>query len=117
MRNINIIILAFIIFIVIINLTSEGNRLCEYYEDVKLFQISGLVDTVFVDIENHGSKKVILSLYDQRKTFYLDLDKSSLFSYLSKNDSLVKEAGTHDVIVFRGKTKRVFSLDYGCNSR
>ncbi len=116
MKKIIFPLIAFIVFVFIIRLLPDENKLCEYYAEDKFYSISGIVNKVFIDKKNHSSKKVIVKSKNQVKIFFLDMDKTGLFDYLQPNDSIFKDKNTYEVLIFRDGEKVVFTLDYGCEN-
>jgi len=87
--------------------------LCQAYEQDQFLVVEGVVDSVFEDKENHSANTLKVRSGENIQTIYLEYDKSGLFEYLQKGDSIFKEHKSYKVIIKRVKKERVFTLDYG----
>ncbi len=74
----------------------------------------GIVLKKYIDNENHNYKIVEIQNGRIHKEL-MDWDKSGLFEFVQKGDSILKELNTLEVKVFRNNVKTTFIIDYGCS--
>jgi hypothetical protein len=92
-----------------------NNIVCKYYEDDKFLVFKGIINRAFEDKENHNTKTLLIENNGDIQVFYLAFDKSGLFEYLQKGDSVIKKYKSYDIIVKRNDEVKVFKLDYNCD--
>lgn len=87
---------------------------CSAYQRIQFLVLEGVVDSVFEDADNHSQNTLKINVNESIQTVYLEFDKSDLFNYLQKGDSIFKKYKEYEVHVKRNVSKKTFLLDFGC---
>ena len=87
---------------------------CSAYQRIQFLVLEGVVDSVFEDADNHSQNTLKINVSESIQTVYLEFDKSDLFNYLQKGDSIFKKYKDYEVHVKRNVSKKTFLLDFGC---
>lgn len=90
------------------------NDLCTAYNEVKFVVIKGRISNVLEDRDNHSVNTFEIEDNNDLQKLYLEFDKSGLFEYAQKGDSLIKNYKEHEVTIIRDGLEKTFLLDYGC---
>ncbi|MEP2774278.1 MAG: hypothetical protein ABJH05_19125 [Fulvivirga sp.] len=89
---------------------------CEAQKEIELLHLRSVVDSVYVDTDNHSLKTLILNTKGNLHKLYLNHDRSELFHFIREKDSILKNLNTDSVFVKRGNFKKCFKIDYGCDN-
>ena len=117
-------VLLVVIIIIMSYFKSCGNEIfipeindskCKKFDRLKFLVISGVIDSVYEDKKSHLVNTVEILTSEGRQKIYLEYDKSGLFNYLKRGDSIQKAYGKYEVKVGRSDSIVRFNLDYGCN--
>ena len=108
----NIVLLAFIIFIVNKNLPTPKEVNKKAFESIKLNKFEGLVMDKFLDKKNHNHATIKIKNSFVEQNIILTRDKSDLFSFIQLGDSVLKEYGEFEVMIKRDGKLHVIKLDY-----
>lgn len=106
-------ILAIFIFY---QINKYGSNCQKFSNDVNSHEFSGVVVKKYYDKKNHDYHTVEYKQADLivHKLTYPN-DRSGLFNFLNKGDSIVKLSGSSKVIVNRKDKAFEFFLDFGCD--
>ena len=104
---------AFFVMVFLIYHFKSGSTIRDnvFKQDLGLNFRSSILDK-YIDHENHNYKTCILLEGTDTLILYLDFDKSGLFEYLRKGDSIFKKPGDSLIIVKRGNISKRFYLKY-----
>lgn len=108
----NIVLLAFIIFMVNRNLPTpdEINKMA--FDSIKLTKFEGLVVDKFMDKKNHNHATLKLRNSLGEQNIILTRDKSKIFNFVQVGDSISKEYGDINVFIRRDGKLYEIKLDY-----
>lgn len=108
----NIILLTIIILVVNINLPSSKEINQKAFDSIKLSKFHGVVVDKIMDKKNHNHATMRLENKYGEQNIILTRDKSELFNFVQVGDSISKEFGDLNVLVFRAGDLYKFGLDY-----
>jgi hypothetical protein len=87
----------------------------EAYLRLKSKEYCGVVNRKFQDIMNHGSITIEIKRDSSILKWPVANEKSGLYQYIKLNDSIVKESGSFEVLIYRNSVyDTLFVLDYDC---
>ncbi|MEB3347730.1 hypothetical protein U6A24_19795 [Aquimarina gracilis] len=104
-------IIAFIFIYLNINQIPSCKEAYKLQKDV---MYSGTVQNKYIDTNNHMLRTIELTNNGGMHKLVLSYDKSNLFDYVSKKDSIVKSKGGYGVLVYRNGSITEIKLDYKC---
>jgi len=84
------------------------------YSEAMKMQYKGIVKARFIDNRNHLAPTIIVDSGHDSITITDYRDKSGLFEYLEKGDSIKKINNSPIVIVKRNGTNLSFTITYNC---
>ena len=115
MRKIIVLVSFLIVSVWLLNKINNHGSCNDAEEMEQKNYYNGVVIKKYIDKNNHNYKIVeIKGLDRQVHKELMDWDKSGLFEYIEKGDSIVKELNTLKVSVFRDKVEFFFLIDYKC---
>ncbi len=90
------------------------NYLCSAYEEDKNLSFKGIIDSIYLDLGNHNAKIIEIRTGNESKPFYIEYDRSGLFEFSQKGDSIIKKSESYVIVIIRNDVVTSFNLDYGC---
>ncbi len=108
-------IIALVLVIILVNLFGpDYNEIKnQAYKSLQFDVYRGIVVEKYLDRDNHNYPSIRIMNEQGIQTVRLQLDKSGLYEFIEKNDSIVKEYGSYEVKVYRNNKTKTFTLDYG----
>ncbi len=109
--------LVFIVFFydgVVLNVASSN--MCKAHKKAVKISLDGLLTKKYRDSNDHMVKKLEIRLADGEivRTSFLASEVSGFFDKIELGDSIIKNEGSLDVLLFRDEKKYVYTLDYMC---
>lgn len=83
----------------------------EQHEELKSLILNDVVESKFIDIENHSFRIIVFK--NNKKLNIINSDTLGFFSYVEYKDSIVKDKGSDTIKVFRNGILNKFKLDRG----
>jgi hypothetical protein len=103
-------IIAFLLFFYIIDYNNVGA--CAFKETYKKKEIMGIVNSKFIDEQNHGYKTIRLGV-NLDKNILLNNDVDA-FNYIQEGDSIFKPINSLKLSIFRSGKNKQIDLTLGC---
>lgn len=83
----------------------------EQHEELKSLVLNDVVESKFIDIENHSFRIIIFK--NNKKFNIINSDTLGFFNYIENKDSIVKDKGSDTIKVFRNGILNKFKLERG----
>lgn len=107
-------ILSLIGVIVFIILQPSSKKICiQQFEKERLISYDGVVKAKYLDSTEHYYRTVVLN---DSQFLLMNWDESGLYDFIQTKDSIVKNSGSYEVMLFRDSMKYTFTIDYGCGN-
>ncbi len=96
----------------LITSSCQNSLQCAESKEFATSAYSGKVLRTFIDPKNHRAKTVMLS--NASTDLIFPMDTSGFYSFINKNDSVVKKSGKNYLTVIRSNRHYNFQIFFGC---
>lgn len=116
------VLIAIIFYFVVMRISAmkfpklRKERQCEVTEDIIQKDIKGTLIRTFKNEESYYYEAIEYRINgDTIQSDLFELEQTGVYQKLVPGDSIVKEKGNLDFMIFRDKKKYEYKLSYGCN--